>query len=253
MFRALQTQVAVIAALVIRGMQNERRQFVYGYAWTFIGPAATIGILRVGQSVTGLEPSSMPPVTFLVLGVVPIFMFLHNMMIAVRPTSRGLTVIPRVSTLDALFAKGILNFITYSVIFWGFAIAGSIYDGCWPPENPLGVQVVFILCWLLSLALAFVFAAISKYFPPILEFKRFISRPLRIISGMFFVITALPTWLWPWFSWNPLLHVTELLRSDWFTVYTTPVGSVWFILMWLAGLTALGLGLERFLRRVVLE
>jgi capsular polysaccharide transport system permease protein len=115
------------------------------------------------------------------------------------------------------------------------------------------VQVVFILCWMVSLALGFVFSAITQYFPPILEFKRFISRPLRIISGLFFVITALPTWLWPWFTWNPLMHVTELLRSYWFTVYTTPVGSVTFILIWLAALTVLGLGLERFLRRVVFE
>jgi hypothetical protein len=44
-----------------------------------------------------------------------------------------------------------------------------------------------------------------------------------------------------------------LLRSYWFTVYTTPVGNVTYILIWLALLTVLGLGLERFLRRVVFE
>ena len=40
-----------------------------------------------------------------------------------------------------------------------------------------------------------------------------------------FVITASSTWLWPYFTWNPVLHCAELMRSYWFTVYTTPVGS----------------------------
>jgi capsular polysaccharide transport system permease protein len=253
MFNALRTQIAVVAALVIRGMQMERRQFVYGYAWTFITPAATIGILRLAQHVTGLEPTSMGPTTFLVLGVVPVFMFIQTLMILAKEARRGLSIIPRVSPLDVMVAKGIMTFITYSVIFWIFALAAAFYDGEWPPENLLGVQFVLILNWLTALAAAFVFAAIARYFPPITEFKKFIVRPLRIISGMFFVITALPTFLWPWFTWNPLLHVTELMRSFWFTVYTTPVGSIGFILAWLAALTVLGLGLERYLRRVVLE
>jgi capsular polysaccharide transport system permease protein len=253
MLNALRTQIAVIAALVIRGMQMERRQFVYGYVWTFLTPAATIAILRLAQHVTGLEPSSMGPTTFLVLGVVPIFMFVQTLMVLAKENRRGLAIIPRVSSLDIMIARGIMTFITYSVIFWLFVIAAAWYDNEWPPENPLGIQFVLILNWLTGLAAAFVFAAIARYFPPITEFKKFIVRPLRLISGMFFVITAIPTFLWPWFTWNPLMHVTELMRSYWFTVYTTPVGSIGFILAWLAALTVLGLGLERYLRRVVLE
>jgi capsular polysaccharide transport system permease protein len=253
MINALRTQLAVIAALVIRGMQMERRQFVYGYAWTFIQPAATIAILRLAQHVTGLEPQSMGPTIFLVLGVVPIFMFIQTMMVLSRETKRGLCIIPRVSQLDVMVAKGIMTFITYSVLFWLFAIAASLYDNEWPPENALGLQVVLILNWSLGLSFAFVFNAIARYFPPITEFKKFIARPLRLISGMFFIITALPTFLWPWFTWNPLMHVTELMRSFWFTVYTTPVGSIGYILAWLAALAVLGLGLERYMRRVVFE
>lgn len=253
MASALRTQIAVISALVIRSMQNERRQFVYGYAWTFIQPAATIAILRLAQHATGLEPSAMGSTTFLVHGVLCIFMFIQTMMVAVKVPRRGLQVIPRVSENDLILAKAIMTFITYSVLFWLFVIPASIMDDCWPPENPLGVQAILIMDWLLGLSFAFVFAAIARYFPPIVEFKRFITRPLRLISGMFFVITALPTWLWPWFSWNPLMHVTELMRSYWFTVYTSPIGDFTYVCAWTIGLAALGLGLDRYLRRVVFE
>lgn len=253
MFKSLRTQVAVISALIIRGMQNERKQFVYGYAWTFIQPAATIAILRLAQHATGLEPSGMAPTTFLVLGVFAIFMFMQTMMVGVKTARGSAAIIPRVAPMDLLLAKAILTFITYAVLFWLFVIPAAVFDGCWPPEDPLGVQVVLILDWMVALAFALVFGAIARYFPPITEFKKFISRPIRLISGMFFVITALPTWLWPWFTWNPVLHIAELMRSYWFTEYTTPVGSIPFVLAWLAALTVLGLGLDRYLRRVVLE
>jgi capsular polysaccharide transport system permease protein len=253
MFKALQTQNAVIAALIIRSMQMERRQFVYGYAWTFLTPIFTIAILRLAQHVTGLEPTSMGPTIFLVLGVVPVFMFIQTMMILAKEKSRGLCVIPRVSPIDLMWARGIMTFITYTIIFWLFAIAASLYDNEWPPENLLGIEVVLILNWMLGMSAAFVFASIARYFPPITEFKKFIVRPLRLISGMFFVMTAIPTFLWVWFTWNPLMHVTELMRSYWFTVYTTPVGSILYILAWIAAMTVLGLGLERYLRRVVFE
>jgi hypothetical protein len=49
------------------------------------------------------------------------------------------------------------------------------------------------------------------------------------------------------------MHVTELLRSYWFTVYTTPVGSLPYVGAWIAGLALLGLLLERYLRRAVAQ
>lgn len=253
MFKALRTQIAVIAALVIRSMQRERRAFAYGYAWTFIQPAATIAILRLLQHMTGLEPTGMGPTTFLVLGVFSIFMFTATWGATSKEARRGVCIIPRVSPLDMLLAQAVFTFITYDVLFWLFVIPASLFDDCWPPEDPLGVQVALIADWMLGVSFAFVFSAISRYFPPITEFRKFIVRPLRIISGMFFVITYLPSYLWPYFTWNPLLHVSELLRSYWFTVYTTPVGSLLYIAAWIAALAALGLALERYLRRVVLE
>lgn len=253
MLQALRTQIHVIAALTIRGMQNARRNFAYGYAWTFVQPIAIIAFFRVGQNLTGLKPAGMNGLTFLILGVMGVFMFLHTITLGLKSPKRGLSVIPRITPLDMFVAQGVLVFITYDLLFWLFAIPSGIYEGYWPPENALGIQTVLLANWICGLALAYVFTALSRFFPPIVEFKRFISRPLRIISGMFFVIASFPTWTWPYLTWNPLLHVSELLRSYWFTTYTTPVGSLPFIGIWILGLTLLGLSLDRYVRRMLYE
>jgi capsular polysaccharide transport system permease protein len=254
MFKALRTQLHVIAALTIRGMQNERKKFKYGYVWAFIQPASMIFILRFMMRATGLEPTGMGATTYVVIGVFGIFMFLQTMAsTSFRSSRRGLLIIPRVTTLDMLIANALQAFVLYTILFWLFVIPSSIIDGDWPPEDPLGVQVALIADWLLGLSFAFTVNAMSRYFPPITEFKKFISRTLRLISGMFFTITSLPYWLWPYFTWNPVLHITELMRSYWFTVYTTPIGSLPFVFMWVGGLTLLGLSLERYLRRAIPE
>lgn len=253
MFTALRTQVNVIAALTMRGMQNARRSFAYGYAWVFIQPIAIIAFFRVAQNVTGLQPTGMGGMTFLVLGVMGVFMFLHTMTLGLKTSKRGLSIIPRVTQLDMFLAQGVMVFITYNILFWLFVIPSAMFDGDWPPENALGIQGILIANWLLGLSAAHLFNGLARYFPPIVEFKRFISRPLRLVSGMFFVITALPTWIWPWFTWNPLMHITELLRSYWFTVYVTPVGSFGYVMIWIAVMGLIGLSLDRYARRMLYE
>ena len=253
MFKALRSQITVISALTIRGMQSAGRKLNYGYAWTFVQPIVMIAFFRVMMRVTGLAPAGMGVTTFLVLGTMGIFTFSSAMSISMKPPKRGLSVIPRVTVLDMFLAQGILVFITYDLLFWLFVIPASLYDGDWPPQNAFGVQAIFIADWLLGLSFAIVFNAISRIFPPASEFKKMLVRPIRLISGMFFVITSIPTFLWPWFTWNPVMHVCELLRSYWFVTYVTPIGSFTYVMVWVAALAVLGLTLERYVRRMIFE
>lgn len=253
MFRAVRSQVRVIGALTIRAMQSVGKRLAYGYAWSFLQPIVMIAFFRILMRATGYAPAGMTPMTFLVLGVLSVLTFIRAMGAGARSPRRGMMVIPRVTQLDLFLAQGLLTFITYDILLWLFAVPASIYDGVWPPENALGIQVVFIADWLLGISFGLVWNAVGRLFPPIHEFKRMIVRPLRVISGMFFVIVSIPTSAWPYLIWNPILHVSELMRSYWFTVYTTPVGSLPYIVLWICGLLLLGLSLDRYLRRTVAE
>jgi capsular polysaccharide transport system permease protein len=253
MLKALKTQLNVVAALTIRDMQRARKSLKYGYAWSFLQIAVTIVFFRLIMSATGLAPAGMGATTFLIQGVFITLTFLATLSASSKASRRGLCILPRVTPLDLFLAKGFLVFVNYSILFWAFAIPAAIYDGDWPPENPLGVQAILIANWLLALGLGYAINTVASFFPAILEFKKFFVKPMRYISGMFFVISSFPTWIWPYLTWNPVLHCSELMRSYWFTVYTTPVGSLPFVLMCIAGLTLLGLSLEHYMRRVVLE
>jgi len=64
-----------------------------------------------------------------------------------------------------------------------------------------------------------------------------------------FQITMFPATIWPYLTWNPLLHVEELLRTYWFYSYHTPVGSPSYVAECLFGMVFFGLLLERYARR----
>jgi ABC-type polysaccharide/polyol phosphate export permease len=51
-------------------------------------------------------------------------------------------------------------------------------------------------------------------------------------------------------TWNPILHINELMKTYWFQNYNTPIGSPAYVMAWILGLGFVGLSLERFIRRV---
>ena len=60
------------------------------------------------------------------------------------------------------------------------------------------------------------------------DFEKIVSiatRPMILLSGVFYAMTMVPSQYWYLLSWNPVLHALELGRDSFFASYTTPVGS----------------------------
>ncbi|HWA92670.1 MAG TPA: ABC transporter permease [Rhizomicrobium sp.] len=253
MFADIRTQLNVIAALAIRDLQNLMKGYNYGFAWALLEPIMFIGLMRVARSAfKGLTPPNMPPSTFLILGIVPFYMYVQviGSVYKAVSTQDQLLQFPRVTPVDIAIASAISDFCIYFTLYTLFLTFFSIYEGAWPPQNALEVFSVFILLWAVGVALGFVVGTAARVFPPLKQFISYYNLVNRMLGGMLFVITMLPSSLWPYFTWNPILHCMEMLRDGWFVTYTSPVADPAYVLEWLLGLLLLGLSLERFQRRV---
>jgi len=102
----------------------------------------------------------------------------------------------------------------------------------------------------LGISLGFVFGSVRRVFPPIKQFVSYYTLANRMIGGMMFVITQIPSTYWPYLTWNPILHCSEMTRDGWFVQYTSPIASPGYVLEWIIGMLLLGLSLERFVRRI---
>jgi capsular polysaccharide transport system permease protein len=252
-FADLKTQLNVVAALTIRELQGLMKNYNYGFAWALLEPILFIALMRVARSaLKGLTPPNMPPSTFLILGIIPFYLYVQAIGSVYKAIAApdNLLKFPRVTPVDLALAAALSDFCIYFTLFALFIVFFSIYEGAWPPENPLKVMTVFIALWALGVGFGFVVGTAARVFPPLRQFIGYYNLVNRMLGGMLFVITMLPSSTWPYFTWNPVLHCMEMLRDGWFVTYKSPVADPAYLMEWLLGLFLLGLSLERYQRRV---
>jgi capsular polysaccharide transport system permease protein len=253
MVEAVKSQFRILGALTIREMQSQNAKYQFGFAWALIEVliyVAVISLLRV--VIRAFMPPDMPPFTFLILGILPVQTFVKTAkgMEMVVARNKRLLGLPLVTPLDLALAKALQELCIYAPLFLCLAIFSSELEGTGMPRFPLGVVLVYLSSWLMGFSFGLILAPAFRMFPPSRWFFMPFQRVLFYTSGLYFVISSIPSNLWIYMTWNPLLHVDELMRTYWFSNYVTPVGSPGYILMWMGGMTILGLSLERFIRTV---
>lgn len=253
MIESVRSQFAIIAALAIREMQNQNSKMQLGFAWAVIEVliyVAVISILRV--FINAFMPPNMPPLTFLILGILPWLVFMHTYkgIETIITRNKRLLIIPIVTPLDIVFAKALQTLTLYGGVFLGLVTFSAILEKAGAPRFPLGIVLMFLSAWFFGLSFGLVLIPLHRMFPPTKWLLQPIVRIGVLTSGLYFVVTSIPPSGWPYLTWNPMLHVIELMRTDWFATYNSPVAQPAYILECLAGLLLLGLSLERIIRRV---
>jgi capsular polysaccharide transport system permease protein len=253
MLESFKAQARVIAALTIRDMQNQSNGLEGGFAWAFIDILLYVGAMSlIRVFIKAFMPPGMPPFTFLVLGILPWQTFDHTMKVCeqILRKDRKLLSIPIVTPLDLVISASLDRLCTYGVVFVGLMIVCSYFESVPLPRFPLGVILVFLASWAMGLSFGLVLVPLYRMFPPAKSLWKPVKRAWFWTSGLYFVITSMPASYWVYMTWNPILHLNELMRTYWFSTYNTPVGSPAYVVTWLLGLAVFGLTLERFIRRV---
>ena len=247
----LRVQVRVIRALAVREFQTQQAQLAYGYAWVIfdmvLGMAA---LLLMRLVIRGFNRPGLPAATFIICGLVPWSMFGSMYHVPKQAMSnRNLLSLPGVTPLDLVLASSLRVLCTYTPLYVIFVTAASAYDGVgFPPFLP-GIVLLFLCCWLMGLSFGFVLTTLDRIYPLAQKFTGFFLRFTTMMSGVILIITLIPVSLWPYLTWNPMLHVEELLHTYWLRAYVTPIGNPRYVAECLVALMALGFTLERYGRR----
>jgi capsular polysaccharide transport system permease protein len=252
LLKLINTQIRVIHALALREIQSQQAKLAYGFGWVFFDAfLAFAAMMIIKFAIRGFNRPGVPPVTFLVSGLIPWMMFqttYHAPGGAIQKGKRLLE-LPMVTELDLVLASALRIFLVYTILFILLGVIAAIVDGIAPPRFPLGIAFLFFFMSLMGIAFGFVLMALSRLYSPAGKFVGFFLRFAMIISGVVFQLTMFPPTIWPYLLWNPLLHVEELLRIYWFSNYQTPGISPLYVAESLLGMAFLGLLLERYMRR----
>jgi len=256
-FAALQTQLRIIYALMMRETRTRLADAKLGYGWALLEPVLHILMLSLVFAVMmrGRPPIGEKFFIFYYTGIIPYHLFVHtssSMTYAI--TSNGpLLQLPPVSTFDVIVARGLVEVVT-DVVVAIILLAGffAVGRGLLPHDLPaLSASVVAVA--LLGCGIGFINAVINAFFKSWDKIWVQLTRALYFCSGIFYVPGMMPDWIRDILAWNPVLHAVDWFRSSFFPEYEPHWLDRSYLAIVAAVSVAAGLCLERGLRRHLYE
>lgn len=215
-----------------------------GYLWAVLEPVAAIALLSFAFSIAFEQPplgASFP--LFYATAYLPYMMFhdVSNKVANAIRFSKPLLGFATVTWLDVIVARFALNTLTHVMVF-AFVTGAMLlaFDTQAIPDAPrilsaMGAAVT------LALGIGATNAYLFTAFPAWERLWMVVTRPLFIVSGVFFLFEDLPHWVQDILWFNPLFHVTGEMRRGFYATYSGDYVSSSFAYGTGLGLLALGL------------
>jgi len=211
-----------IFALMLREMASTYGKSPGGYFWAIFEPVAGVAILTFAFSFLFAKPPIGTSFElFYATGMLPFAMFttIANRVGTALVFSKPLLTFPAVTFVDAIVARFLVNALTELMVFV-LVICGIIFFYQTRAVPDIGHIVESLaLVSLFGLGLGTLNAYLFMRFHIWHVAWSLISRPLFIISGVFFMYDKLPADLKVWLWYNPLVHCVGRMRAGFYPSY----------------------------------
>ena len=250
-FRAFRT----ISALILREMSTTYGRSAGGYIWAVISPIAAITLLTLVFSAALRSPSlgSNFPL-FYATGMLPFTLYMQtSQKIAFSlKFSRPLLHYPGVRYIDTIIARFLLNLLTHITIFY---LLISIIIFAYDIQTILNFPKIITalgLASLLGLGIGCLNCYLFMRFPVWGNLWEILNTPMFILSCIFFIFEDVPNQFQNYLWFNPLSHITGLMRAGFYPTYDATYVSISYVLLISFFTMALGiLLLNRFHRDIL--
>ncbi|SFM76354.1 capsular polysaccharide transport system permease protein [Shimia aestuarii] len=227
-----------------------------GYIWAVLEPLGAIMILSIGFSLLLRSPSlGNSFLLFYASGYLVLSLYQNVSVLVARALafSKPLLIYPSVSWLDAILARFFLNTLTNALVAYLLLtliimlIETRIIFDAGPMVVAMGLTAF------IGLAIGTLNCALFGLFPAWEAVWSIATRPLFLASGIFYTYEDLPTLAQDILWWNPLLHLTGLIRTGLYTNYRPDYLNLTYVLSIAVVVLCLGLLLLRRHHKTILN
>ncbi|WP_199260815.1 ABC transporter permease [Paracoccus binzhouensis] len=215
----------IIFALMLREMATTYGRSAGGYIWAVLEPVLGVTLLSVIFSLALQTPglgTNFP--LFYATGFLPFAMFndLTNKVASSIRFSRPFLAYPSVTFIDAMIARVLLNALTHIAVI-AIVITGIYVIYQLPVVvNLASVFEALLLVTLLAVGVGTMNCYLMTAFPIWERVWQIATRPLFLMSGIFFTYDLMPSQAQNILWYNPLIHCIGLMRQG---IYPTYQGS----------------------------
>lgn len=214
--------VRVIFALMMRDMATSYGKSSLGYLWAVLEPIGAIAILSLAFAIALNNPAlgeSFP--LFYATGYMPFMLYntMQNKVSAALRENLQLLFYPRVTYMDAIISRFTLTLVTQLlvavIVFVGIIWVDDINQRIelWP------VLVALMVAAFLGLGVGVLNLVIIHLSPSWRHIWSIITRPIFLVSCIFYLFDALPSWVQNILWYNPLVHIIGETRTGFYSIY----------------------------------
>ena len=211
-----------ITALILREMATTYGRSPGGYVWAILEPALGIFLLTLIFSIGFRTPKLGDNFAiFYATGLAPFFLFnsVSNTVAQAVNYSRALLSYPRVTYVDGILARFILNGMSQLIV--SFLII-SFIRMVWDTRTVLDfdrTMMAFIMALALSLGGGLLNCFLFTMFPIWQQAWSIITRPLFLLSGIIIMYETIPEPYASFVWYNPVLHIVSESRASFYLQY----------------------------------
>lgn len=223
-----------VLALMLREMATTYGRSPGGYLWAVLEPVGGIAVLTLIFSFGFNTPSlgtNFP--IFYATGVLPFMMFnsVCNRVSTSLLFSKSLLAYPAVTYVDALLARFMVNTVTQVMV--GYVVFGGlllVYETRTLPA-PVLIAQSLALTAILALGVGTLNAYLIARFAVWQMIWSILTRPLFLVSGIFFLFDVIPHPLRDAIWYNPLVHVVGIMRAGFYPTYGADYVSASYVML----------------------
>ena len=211
-----------IVALMLREMSSTYGRSTGGYVWALIEPISGIAFLTIVFSYALRSPSIGDSFAlYYATGMLPLGLFrqLSGKTASAIRYSKPLLGYPRVTFIDTILARVILNSITHMLIS-AMLIGGMVMiSPSFVFLNIPQMGLSFLMAITLGIGIGTLNCFLFWRFDWWSSLWKVLMRPLFIISGVLYNFEDLPAFAQDILWWNPIVHVVGQMRMGVYATY----------------------------------
>ena len=241
-------------SLMLREMRTKFGDQQLGYLWALLEPIGMIAALALifSTGLRGRTPALGDSfILFFATGMVPYTSY-KTVMSAINramKSNKNLLFFPVIKPIDTYIAPLILETITMMIVMLVIFLVYFSFYSTGLPDRWAVTFIPFVYCGIIGFSMSVINNSINSYFNTWQKIFKLLNRPMFFISGVFFIAESLPLAIRKILYYNPILHITEWVRTGYFKGFESRFLDLYYLNGFTIAILFIALLLERTLRR----